>query len=80
VLASVQKTGRLVVACEAVKTGSSANEVVALVAEKAFADLKAPIVRVAPPRIPVPFHRDLEKLYLPDADDIAEAVRGLAGS
>ena len=75
VLASVRKTGRLVVACEAVRTGGSANEVVALAAEEAFDALKAPIVRVAPPDVPVPFHRSLEKAYLPDADAIAAAVR-----
>jgi len=75
VLGSVRKTGRLVVACEAIKTGGSANEVVSLAAEKAFDALKAPVERVAPPSVPVPFHRDLEKAYLPDADDIADAVR-----
>lgn len=75
VLESVRKTGRLVVACEAVKTGGSANEVVSVVAEEAFDALKAPILRVAPPSVPVPFHRNLEKHYLPDGDAIAAAVR-----
>ena len=74
-LASVRKTGRLVVVGEAVKTGSSSNEVVAVVAEEAFAALKAPIARVAPPDVPVPFHRALEKAYLPDAETIARAAR-----
>jgi len=74
-LASVRKTGRLVVVGEAVKTGSSSNEVVAVVAEEAFAALKAPIARVAPPDVPVPFHGALEKAYLPDAETIARAAR-----
>jgi len=74
-LASVRKTGRLVVIGEAVKTGSSSNEIVAVVAEEAFAALKAPIIRVAPPDIPVPFHRALEKVYLPDAEAIARAAK-----
>ena len=74
-LASVRKTGRLVVIGEAVKTGSSSNEIVAVVAEEAFAALKAPIARVAPPDIPVPFHRALEKAYLPDAEAIARAAK-----
>jgi pyruvate dehydrogenase E1 component beta subunit len=74
-LASVRKTGRLVVVGEAVKTGSSSNEIVAVVAEEAFAALKAPIARVAPPDIPVPFHRALEKAFLPDAETIARAAR-----
>jgi len=72
-LRSVRKTGRLVVACEAVRTGGSANEVVALAAEEAFDALKAPIVRVAPPDVPVPFHRSLEKAYPTVADAIAAA-------
>jgi len=80
ILASVRKTGRLVVAGEAIKTGSSSNEVVALAAEEAFGALKAPILRVAPPDIPVPFHRALEKAYLPDAEAIAAAARKLAKS
>jgi len=78
VLASVAKTGRLVIACEAAKTGGSASEVAAVVVEQAFDRLKAPILRVAPPNVPVPFHRDLEKLYLPDAGDIAAAARQVA--
>ena len=77
VLASVRKTGRLIVVGEAVKTGSSSNEVVALAAEEAFEALKAPILRIAPPDVPVPFHRSLEKAYLPDADAIANAARRL---
>jgi len=76
VLASVRKTGRLVVASEAIKTGGSMNEVVAVVAEEAFGALKAPIMRVGPPSMPVPFHRELEKAYLPDATVIADALRG----
>jgi pyruvate dehydrogenase E1 component beta subunit len=80
VIASVRRTGRLVIACEAIKTGGSANEVAAVVAEEAFDALRAPILRVAPPAVPVPFNRNLEKQYLPDADDIAAAVhRVVAG-
>jgi acetoin:2,6-dichlorophenolindophenol oxidoreductase subunit beta len=80
VLASVRKTGRLVVACEAIRTGSSANEVVAVAAEQAFDALKGPILRIAPPPIPVPFHRELEKAYLPDSADIVAAVRRLVAA
>lgn len=79
ILSSVRKTGRLVVASEAIRIGGSHNEIVAVVAEHAFDALKAPVLRVAPPRIPVPFHRDLEKAYLPDAVDIAAAVRNTIG-
>lgn len=77
ILDSVRKTGRLVVVSEAIRTGGSHNEIVSVVAERAFYALRAPVIRVAPPRVPVPFHRDLEKAYLPDADAIADAVRSL---
>jgi len=75
VLASVKKTGRLVVVHEAWKFGGSGGEVAAMVAEEAFEDLKAPIVRVAPPHIPIPFSTPLNKMYLPDKERVMEAVR-----
>ena len=75
ILASVRKTGRLVIVHEAWKTGGSGAEIAAIVAEGAFADLKAPIVRVAPRHLPVPFSPPLEKIFVPDDGAIAEAVR-----
>lgn len=78
VLTSVRKTGRLMVVSEAVTRGSSVNDVVALVAEKAFNDLKAPVARLAPPDIPTPFARELEKAYLPGSDDIMRVAEELA--
>lgn len=75
VLDSVRRTGRLVVVHEAIKPGGSGGEVVASVVEAAFGALRAPPVRVAPPAVPVPFDRTLEKLYLPDAAAIADAAR-----
>lgn len=75
VLASVKKTGRLVVVHEAWKFGGSGGEVAAMVAEEAFEDLKAPILRVAPPHIPIPFSTPLNKMYLPDKERVMEAVR-----
>ncbi len=75
VLTSVRKTGRLVVVSEAIKTGGSMNEVVSVAAEEAFEYLRAPILRIGPPSMPVPFHRDLEKAYLPGSTHIVDAVR-----
>ena len=75
VLSSVKKTGRLVVVHEAWKFGGSGGEVAAMVAEEAFEDLRAPIVRVAPPHIPIPFSAPLNKMYLPDKERVMEAVR-----
>jgi pyruvate/2-oxoglutarate/acetoin dehydrogenase E1 component len=77
ILNSVRKTGRLLIASEAVIEGGSHDAVAALVAEKAFSALKAPVRRVAPPSIPVPYNRNLEKAYLPSSDDIAAACRSL---
>jgi len=75
VLASVKKTGRLVVVHEAWKFGGSGGEVAAMVAEEAFNDLRAPIVRVASPHIPIPFSTPLIKMYLPEKQKITEAIR-----
>ncbi|MEQ8433645.1 MAG: transketolase C-terminal domain-containing protein [Oceanicaulis sp.] len=78
VLASARKTGRAVVACEAIRSGGSANDVAALLAEEAYDALCAPVVRVTPPAMPVPFHRQLEGRYVPGPDTIADAVRKVA--
>jgi len=55
IIASVQKTGRALVFHEARKTGGLGGEVAAVVAEKAFKYLKAPVVRVAAPDVPANF-------------------------
>lgn len=78
VIASVQKTGRLIIAQEAPGNVSVGSEVAATVAEKAFYSLEAPVLRVAGFDVPFPPAK-LEELYLPDADRILEAVdRALA--
>ncbi|MDQ2083837.1 alpha-ketoacid dehydrogenase subunit beta [Xanthobacteraceae bacterium Astr-EGSB] len=74
ILTSVRKTGRLVVLHEATRTGGFAGEIAALVMEKAFADLKAPLRRVTGPDIPVPASPPLEKFYIPDADQVVAAI------
>ena len=74
-LASVKKTGRLVIADAAWKTGGVGAELAALVAEKAFGYLKAPIRRVSLPDAPAPASSALEKVYYPDAQDIVSAVK-----
>ncbi|WP_111720260.1 alpha-ketoacid dehydrogenase subunit beta [Homoserinimonas sp. OAct 916] len=78
ILASVQKTGRLVVAQEAPGSVSIGSEIAATVAERAFYALQAPVLRVSGFDVPFPPAK-LETLYLPDADRILEAVdRSLA--
>lgn len=80
ILASVRKTGRLVIVHEAWKTGGSGAEIAALVAEEAFAALKAPIVRIAPRHLPIPFSTPLEKLFIPDEQRILDGVRRVLAS
>jgi len=77
ILASVRKTNRLVIAHEAVRTGGFGAEVAALAVEKAFDHLDAPIVRVAGLDAPMPYNDELERLVIPSAERIAEAIRGL---
>ncbi|WP_338807318.1 alpha-ketoacid dehydrogenase subunit beta [Pseudomonas chlororaphis] len=77
ILESVEKTGRLVVIDEANPRCSMATDISALVAQKAFAALKASIEMVTAPHTPVPFSDALEDLYIPDAAKIEQAVLNL---
>jgi pyruvate dehydrogenase E1 component beta subunit len=74
IVASVERTGRLVVVHEAPLTGGYGAEVAARVSEHALLSLQAPIVRVTAPDIVVPLPR-LESQYLPNAATIQEAVQ-----
>jgi len=76
---SVKKTHRAVIVHEAPKTGGFGAEVAANLAEKAFAYLDAPIVRVAAPDIPIPFSPPMEDFYIPSEDRITKAVKELLG-
>jgi len=78
ILNSVKKTGKLVVMDEEPLTGSAAGEIAAIVADKGFYYLDAPIKRVCAPDSPVPFSPSLEKLWMPDEEDLIEAVREIA--
>ncbi len=77
IVASVRRTGRLVVAHEAVEHGGFGAEIAAQVQAAAFDYLDAPIVRVGAPFAPIPFSPPLEDAYLPGVDEIAAAVREL---
>lgn len=74
ILESVSKTGRLIVADEGQVTCGVTSEVSAIVAEEAIEYLEAPIIRVGSPDTPVPFSPPLEKIYIPDEEDVREAV------
>src|ERR1700733_9511931 len=79
VLESVENTGRVVVVDEAPPRCSIATAISALVAQKAFGDLRAPVEMVTAPPTPVPFSTALEDLYIPDAQRIVNAVKAVAG-
>jgi pyruvate dehydrogenase E1 component beta subunit len=79
VLDSVRRTGRLVIAQEAVKRGGVASDVAAIVAEEAFDSLRAPIVRVAAYNTVVPFNLTLEKATVPQVADVVAGVRSVLG-
>ena len=76
-LASVKKTGRLVVTDESHDNCGVAAGLAAIVADEAFTSLRAPIKRVAIPHVPIPFAVPLENFVTPTTERIVEAVRTL---
>jgi len=74
IVASVERTGRLVVAHEAVEHGGFGAEIAAQVQAAAFDFLDAPVVRVGAPFAPIPFSAPLEDAYLPGTDEIVAAA------
>lgn len=75
ILDSVEATGRLVIVDESPPRCSLAADIAALVANKAFAALKAPPEMVTAPHTPIPFARELERAWLPSPQKIEDAVR-----
>jgi 2-oxoisovalerate dehydrogenase E1 component len=78
ILESVHKTSRLLIAHEAVVPFGIGAEIAATVAREGVWDLDAPIERVGAAATPSPYAPDLERAWLPDRDDIADAIRRLA--
>jgi pyruvate/2-oxoglutarate/acetoin dehydrogenase E1 component len=73
---SVCKTGRLVIAHEAVRRGGFGAEIAATITDsEAFGYLQAPIIRVANPNVPVPYSKALHPYALPDKHDIITAAK-----
>lgn len=77
IITSVEKTGALVVVDESPPRCSVASEIAALVSEKAFDSLNAPVRRVTAPHAPVPFTPSLEGAYAPTVESIVAAVRSV---
>jgi pyruvate dehydrogenase E1 component beta subunit len=79
ILESVRKTGRLVVADEDNPRCSVAHDIVAIVANRAFGDLRSAPQIVTPPHAPVPFSPVLEDSFIPSAADISAAIYRVLG-
>jgi 2-oxoisovalerate dehydrogenase E1 component len=77
ILDSVRKTNRLIIAHEAVQTGGLGAEISALVVDKAFDWLDAPIVRIASMDVPMPFNDTLENQVIPSQARLVAAARDL---
>jgi len=77
VLASVRKTGKVLVAHEATRSCGVGAELSALIAEEAFEDLDAPVRRLTAPDVPIPFSPPLEQRVLPGLEDMKEVAREL---
>ena len=75
VLASLKKTNRMVVVEEGWPTCSIASEIMAVVMEKGFDDLDAPVLRVTNVDVPLPYAANLEKAALLKAEDVVTAAR-----
>jgi len=78
ILKSVEKTSRVLVLYESHRALGIGAEVSATIAEDGFDLLDAPVKRLAPPNVPVPFSPPLEDAYLPQVDQIVEAVQELS--
>ncbi|HEX2425523.1 MAG TPA: alpha-ketoacid dehydrogenase subunit beta [Actinomycetota bacterium] len=77
ILSSVEKTSRALVLYESHRFLGTGAEIGSVIAEEGFQHLDAPVMRLAPPSVPVPFSPTLEDAYLPQVADIVEAARKL---
>jgi len=78
-LASVRKTGRVVVIQEAPRTCGYAAEVAAVLADKAIYDLRGPVLRVTGYDVPYPYWQ-LEDAYMPSVERVVDAARRVLAS
>jgi pyruvate/2-oxoglutarate/acetoin dehydrogenase E1 component len=80
ILASVQKTSRVIIAYEAHKRLGPGAEIAALIAEEGIGYLDGPIVRVAAKNVPLPYSPELENFVLPGTQDIIAQAEKLVYS
>jgi pyruvate/2-oxoglutarate/acetoin dehydrogenase E1 component len=77
ILETTMKTNRVLVLHEATRTGGPGGEIAARIVDKVFEFLDAPIMRVTAPDTPVPYSPPLEEFFLPQANEIVNAVKKL---
>jgi pyruvate dehydrogenase E1 component beta subunit len=77
IVSSVKKTKRLVIGHEAVERGGVGGEIAMQVLDRAFDYLDAPIKRVCGRNVPVPYNIGLERLAIPQEEDLIAAIRGV---
>jgi len=77
ILASVRKTGKVLIVHEDTLTSGFGAEIAALIAAEAFERLDAPVQRVAAKDTPVPYGPELEALMLPQESDVVKALEHL---
>jgi 2-oxoisovalerate dehydrogenase E1 component beta subunit len=78
IISSVRKTGKVLIVHEDILTGGIGAEIAAIVADRAFEHLDAPIMRVASIDSPVPFAPPLEEFFLPNARKVLDGIRSLS--
>lgn len=79
ILQSVEKTGRLLIIDEANPRCNAATDISAMVVDKGFDFLDAPIKMVTAPHAPTPFATNLEQLYIPRAETVIRTVKDMVG-
>ncbi|MBI3364242.1 MAG: tungsten formylmethanofuran dehydrogenase, partial [Ignavibacteriae bacterium] len=77
IMASVSKTGKVLIVHEDTLTGGFGGEIAAIIMSEAFSRLDAPIKRVAAKDAPVPYGPTLENAMLPQTSDILTALKEL---
>ena len=75
IINSVKKTNRVITVEESWPFASVGSEIVNIVQKNAFDYLDAPVIKVNSADVPMPYSSELEKLYLPQIDDIVKAVK-----
>jgi 2-oxoisovalerate dehydrogenase E1 component beta subunit len=78
VLESVRRINKVILLHEDTRTGGMGGEIAAILAEEAFDDLDAPIVRITAPDTPVPYAAGLEDAFVPSVADVIREAKRLA--